>query len=105
MGTQKSESILILVIEKESKTLEKISNGKVCSVTARNPLHAELHTRSGLSVVTDIILASMGLLARRGHSYKQKEKTLTFLHYHPNRVTCHLQSVTEGLLSCLCASP
>ena len=41
MGTQKSESILILVIEKESKTLEKISNGKVLQVTALNPLHAE----------------------------------------------------------------
>ena len=74
MGTQNSEFILILVIEKESKSLEKISNGKVCSVTARNPLHAELHTRSGLSVVSDIIMASMGLLARSGHSYKQKEK-------------------------------
>ena len=33
VGTQKSESILILVIEKESKSLEKISNGKVCPVT------------------------------------------------------------------------
>ena len=41
MGTQKSEFILILVIEKESKSLEKISNGKVCQVTARNTLHAE----------------------------------------------------------------
>ena len=33
VGTQKSESILILVIEKESKSLEKISSGKVCPVT------------------------------------------------------------------------
>ena len=44
--------IFILVTEKESKPLEKRDNGKVCAVTARHPLHTQLHTRSGLSVVT-----------------------------------------------------
>ena len=48
---QKSYCTLILVSEKEAKSLQKRGNGKVCPVTARRGLHSELHTRSGLSVV------------------------------------------------------
>ena len=42
---------LILVSDKEAKSLQKRGNGKVCPVTARRGLHSELHTRWGLSVV------------------------------------------------------
>ena len=58
---------VILVSEKEGKSLQKRGNGKVCPVTARRGLHSELHTRSGLSVVIGMTWQSMGLLARRGH--------------------------------------
>ena len=47
---QKSYSTLILDTEKESKSLEKRDNGKVCPVRARHPLHTQLHTTSGLLV-------------------------------------------------------
>ena len=47
---QKSYSTLIIDTEKESKSLEKRDNGKVCPVTARHPLPTQLHTRSGLLV-------------------------------------------------------
>ena len=66
VGRQKSYSTLILDTEKESKSLEKRDNGKVCPVTARHPLHTQLHTTSGLLVVTGTNMASMGLLARSG---------------------------------------
>ena len=66
VGRQKSYSTLILDTEKESKSLEKRDNGKVCPVRARHPLHTQLHTTSGLLVVTGTNMASMGLLARSG---------------------------------------
>ena len=47
---QKSSYSLIIDTEKESKSLEKRDNGKVCPVTARHPLPTQLHTRSGLLV-------------------------------------------------------
>ena len=50
-GRTSSYCTLILVSEKEAKSLQKRGNGKVCPVTARRGLHSELHTRSGLSVV------------------------------------------------------
>ena len=51
VGRQKSFSTMILVSEKEPKSLQKRVNGKVCPVTARRGLHSALHTRWGLSVV------------------------------------------------------
>ena len=58
---------VILVSEKEGKSLQKRGNGKVCPVTARRGLHSELHTRSALSVVIGMTWQSMGLSARSGH--------------------------------------
>ena len=61
MGRHKSNSTSILVTGKESMSLEQIGNGKICPVTARQPLRTELHTRSGWSVVTGTNRASVGL--------------------------------------------
>ena len=61
---------MILNTEKESKSLEKKDNGKVCQVTVLHLLHTELHSRLGLLVVTSTNMASMGLSARSGHSHR-----------------------------------
>ena len=50
VGWQKSYSALIIDAEKESKSSEKRDNDKVCAVTARHPLHTQLHTTPGLLV-------------------------------------------------------
>ena len=76
-----SYSTLIKDAEKESKSVEKRDNGgKVRAVTARHPLHTQLHTtptllvprwqawayrRAAATRAGD--LASTGLLARSGH--------------------------------------
>ena len=75
-----SYSTLIKDAEKESKSLVKRDNGKVREVTARHPLHTQLHTtptllvprwqawayrRAAATRAGD--LASTGLLARSGH--------------------------------------
>ena len=71
MGTQKSESIFLYFSDSERiKVTGKDNQRQGLSGHSAGPLHAELHTRSDLSVVTDIIMTSTGLLARSGHSYK-----------------------------------
>ena len=76
-----SYSTLIKDAEKESKSVEKRDNGgKVRAVTARHPLHTQLHTTPTLLVprwqawtyrrvaaTRAGDLASTGLLARSGH--------------------------------------
>ena len=52
VGWQKSYSALIIDAEKESKSPEKRDNDKVCAVTARHPLHTQLHTTPSLLVPT-----------------------------------------------------
>ena len=52
---------MIIHAEKESGSLEKRDKGKVCQVTVLHLLHKELHTKSGLLVVTGTNMASMGL--------------------------------------------
>ena len=64
---------VILVSEKEGKSLQKRGNGKVCPVTVRHGLHTELHTRWGLLVVTGTNMASIGLSARSGHRRTSSE--------------------------------
>ena len=80
MWKAKSYSTLIIHAEKESKPLEKRDNGKVCALTARHPLHTQLHTTPALLVPTwqawayrrvaathTADLATMGLLAHSAH--------------------------------------
>ena len=80
MWKAKSYSTLIIHAEKESKPLEKRDNGKVCALTARHPLHTQLHTTLALLVPTwqawayrraaathTADLATMGLLAHSAH--------------------------------------
>ena len=51
MGRQKSYSILILVVEREWKSLEKLGKGEVCLVTVEHGLYSAPHEMGLLAVI------------------------------------------------------